>query len=120
MRMRQPDQQRNRREENANRPAQADPRDEGLLPPREAKRRQTQEYGCGARDEHEHASHRERRPDGLDETPRPHQEAEQHEHDDLREPGHRIEKHHHRIVGARRAVADHQAGEIDGEKTRGV
>ena len=120
MRIRQPDQQRDRGEENADRPAQPDPRDERLFPPCEAKRRETQEHGRGPRDKHERRSHRKRRQDGLDETPGPHQQAEQHEHHDLCEPGHGIEKHHHRIVGACRAVADYEAGKIDGEKTRGV
>ncbi len=31
-----------------------------------------------------------------------------------------IEKHHHGVVGARRPVADHQAGQVDGQETRGM
>ena len=56
----------------------------------------------------------------CDKTLRPDQQAEQHEHHDLGEPGHGIEEHHDRVVGARRPIADHEAGEIDGEKARGV
>ena len=48
------------------------------------------------------------------------QQPEQHEHHDLRQPGRGIEKRHHRIMRARRPVADDDAGEIDREKARGV
>ena len=64
--------------------------------------------------------HRQRRQQPLRQPVRPDQQAEQHEHHDLREPGHGIEEHHDRVVGARRPVADHEAGEIDGEKARAV
>ncbi len=47
---------------------------------------------------------------------RPHQEAQQHEHDDLREPGRGIEEDDDGVVGARRPVADDQSGHVDGEK----
>ena len=51
---------------------------------------------------------------------RPHQQAEQHEHHDLRQPGHGVEKHDDGIMRARLPVADHQAGEIDREEAGGV
>src|SRR5262249_33150417 len=43
-----------------------------------------------------------------------------HEHHDLREPGDGIEEHDHGIVGAGRAVADHETGKVDREKARSV
>ncbi len=48
------------------------------------------------------------------------QQAEQHEHHDLRQPGRGVEKRHHRIMRPGRPVADDDAGEIDREKSRGV
>ena len=56
----------------------------------------------------------------LDQPLRRDQQAEQHEHHDLRQPGRGIEKRHDRIVRAGRPVADDDAGEIDREKSRGV
>ena len=51
---------------------------------------------------------------------RPGQQAEQHEHHDLRQPGDGIEKDDDGIVRAGLLVADDEAGEIDGEKARCV
>ena len=47
---------------------------------------------------------------------RPGQQAEQHEHHDLREPGDGVEKDDHGIVRAGLPVADDQPGEIDREE----
>src|SRR4029450_2505229 len=44
---------------------------------------------------------------------RPAPRGGQPERRDLGQPGHRIEKNHHRIVGARRAIADPETGKID-------
>ena len=63
---------------------------------------------------------RERRQQLIRQPARPGQQAEQHEHHDLREPGHGIEEDDNRIMRAQRAVADDQAGEIDREKTGGM
>ena len=49
---------------------------------------------------------------------RPGQQAEQHEHHDLRQPGDGVEENHDGVVCARLPVADHKSGKIDGEKTR--
>ena len=51
---------------------------------------------------------------------RRHQQAQQHEHHDLRQPGRGIEEGDHRIVRAGRPVADDDAGEIDREEAGGV
>ena len=51
---------------------------------------------------------------------RPGQQAEQHEHHDLRQPGDGVEERHDDVVRAGLPVADDQAGEIDREKARAV
>ena len=51
---------------------------------------------------------------------RRHQQAQQHEHHDLRQPGRGIEEGHHRIMRAGRPVADDDAGKIDREEAGGV
>ena len=56
----------------------------------------------------------------LRQSVRPGEQAEQHEHHDLCQPGGGVEKDDHGIVRARRPIADDQAGQIDGEKTGGV
>ena len=56
----------------------------------------------------------------LEQTLGPREQAEQHEHDDLRQPGGGIEEDDDRIVRAGRPVADDHPGEIDGEKARRV
>ena len=56
----------------------------------------------------------------LDQPLRRYQQAQQHEHHDLRQPGRGVEKGHHRIMRAGRPVADDDAGEIDGQKARGM
>ena len=47
-------------------------------------------------------------------------QAEQHEHHDLRQPGHRVEKHDDRIMRARLPVAHDKSGEIDREEAGGM
>ena len=87
-----------------------------LLTPLKIERCQTQEYRGRPRDQHQHHRHR----DGADRLSAsrcwPRQQAEQHEHHDLRQPGHGVEKHDHGIVRACLPVADDQAGEINREE----
>ena len=119
-RIRQPDQQRDRGEENPDRAAQSDPRDEQLFSQREAERRKAREH-CG-RPRHQHQSERddEARDDMLRETLRPSQQSEQHEHDDLGEPGRGVEKYDDCVVGAGRAVADNEPRHIDRQKSGSI
>ena len=63
MRVRQPDQQRDRGDENADGAAQADPGDEQLLAQAEAEGRETEEDRPRPRDQHQRRGHRERRQD---------------------------------------------------------
>ena len=102
------------------RAAQADPGDEQLLAQAEAERREAEEHRGRPRDQHQHQRHRERRQQPLRQPLRPGQQAEQHEHRDLREPGRGVEERHDGVVRAGLAVADHEAGDIDREKARAV
>ncbi len=56
----------------------------------------------------------------IDEPVRPGEQAEQHEHHDLRQPRDGVEEHDDRIARAGLLVADDEAGEIDGEEARRV
>ena len=81
---------------------------------------EAEEHRGRPRDEHQRERDRQRRQDGLRQAARPGQQAEHHEHDDLREPGRGVEERHQRVVRAGRAVADHEAGDIDREKAGAV
>ncbi len=81
--------------------------------------RQTQHRG-GPRDQHQHQCHGERRQQPLRQPVGPGQQAEQHEHGDLREPGRGIEERHDGVVGAGLAIADDQPGDIDREEAGAV
>ncbi len=75
----------------------------------EPERPEAEEHRGRPRDEHQRERDRQRRQDGLRQAARPGQQAKDHEHADLREPGRGVEERHQRVVGAGRAVADHQA-----------
>ena len=90
------------------------------LAPLEIERRQAQEHRHRPRDQHQDQRYRHRPEQTVGQPVRPGQQAEQHEHHDLRQPGNGIEKYDDRIVRARLLVADHEAGEIDREKSRRV
>ena len=49
---------------------------------------------------------------------RPGQQAKQHKHDDLCQPGHGVQKDDNGVVCTRLLVAHHKTGKIDGEKAR--
>ena len=70
--------------------------------------------------QHQHQRHDHGGTHAVQQALRRRQKAEQNEHHDLRQPGRGVEKRHHRIMRARRPVADDDAGEIDREKSRGV
>ena len=117
---RQADQQRDRGEEDADRAAQADPGHEQFSrhwKPNGARQRNT----AAGRAISISTSATAIEPKRLyGQAIRPGEQAEQHEHHDLRQPGHGIEKDDNGIVRAGLPVADHQPGEIDREKTRGM
>ena len=115
---RQSDQQRDGGEKDRHRAAQADPGNEQLLAPLEAERRQAQEHRDRPRHQHQHQRDNDGAEQAVGHPLRPHQQAEQHEHHDLRQPGHGIEKHDDGIVRARLPVADHKPGQIDREESR--
>src|SRR5215475_2456466 len=120
MRTRQSDQHRNRSEEDSYRTAQADPGYENSFVEMKFERREAQEHCSGTRDQHQRQCDGDRAKQGLQQPMRPRQQAEQHEHHDLREPGYGIEEHDDRVMRARLVVADYETGKIDGKKTRRV
>ena len=117
---REPDQHRDRGQKDRDRAAQAGPGDEYLLPPVEAEWREAEKHRDRPRHQHQHDRHHHGRNDAADQPLRRDQQAEQHEHHDLRQPGRGIEKRHDRIMRPGRPVADDDAGEIDREKPRRV
>ena len=118
--LRQPDQHRDRRQEDRNSAAQAGPGDEDFFAPVEPERRQTEKHRERPRHQHQHQCHDHGRPDAARQPLRRDQQAEQHEHHDLRQPGRGVEKRHHRIMRPRRPVTDDDAGKIDREESGSV
>ena len=113
-------QQRNGRQEDPDRAAQAHPRDEADLAQSIAERRQAQRDRDRARHEHQEGRHAERGPDVVDQAAGRCQQAQQQEHDQLREPGGGILHRHHFAARAYRPVGDHHPGQIHGEIPAGI
>ncbi len=114
--VRQAGHQREHREDDRHRAAQADPGDEGFLAVVEgAERDQSDQY----RQRSCHQDHPQRQGQ-CRQGDRPQvvggdQQAEDQEHADLRQPGHAVEHVQDAVAAADRAVAEEQAAQVDGE-----
>ncbi|MCY1529032.1 hypothetical protein D9M68_641580 [compost metagenome] len=117
----QPGHQREHRENDRDRPAQADPGDKGLFPAMEgAERRQAHQHRERAgEDDHPQRQAQGRNGDGQQVMGRD-QQAEHQEHADLRQPGHAVEHVQDAVARTDRPVAQHQAAQVDGEDAAAV
>ena len=80
-----------------------------------AERQQAGGHRQRPRHEHQERGHAERRPEPIEQLVRRSEQAEQQEHDQLREPGRRVLHRHHLVARAHRAVGDDDPGEVNGE-----
>ena len=109
-------QQREHRQDNGHRAAQAGPGDKGFLAPGKTEWQQAHPHGDGARQQHQEGGDRQRPGQVFGESGGRHQQAKDQEHAGLGQPGHGIHCLEHVITGTATAISRHQAGEIDGQK----
>ncbi len=104
---------RDRGEEDRDRPAEADPRDEELLVAGVSEGRQRQPDGERPGDEGQGEGDEDAGPGVVDEGRGHDEQAEDEEHHDLAEPGRGVMEADDGGVGARRAVGDDEPGDED-------
>ena len=119
--MGQPGHQREHRQNDRHRAAQADPGDEGFFAAVEGLERQQADHHRQRPREQDHPQRQAQGRQGdRQQVMGRDQQAQHQEHADLCQPGHAVEHMQNAMAAAHRAVADHQAAQVHGEETTAV
>ncbi|MNM78769.1 hypothetical protein D3C81_906830 [compost metagenome] len=113
-------QQREQRQHDRHRAAQAHPRQEPLLPPVEAERQQGDPDRHGPRHHHQEQRHGPSRQRHVPDPARRDQQAEQQEHHRLRQPRHAVHGAHGVVGHGPLAIADDHPGQVDRQEAAAV
>jgi len=95
---------------------QADPRQESQLLPLQTKRQRRNHHGQWTGQEHEHEGDQDGLSRHVEKPAGETEQAEGHEHDDLRQPGDGVVESPHSLLEHELAVADDDAGQVDREE----